>query len=128
MSDAYNDGYQKQVNESGFYPMEYDSKIGYYTPNGAVDGVDIYVDFDEMSFSKLKPLCDKSLEQVGHTPWNKISNARPDIFSAVNAIEEELEETARGKKYIVAIFSINISLGSFYKYVVPKINLVTDDY
>ena len=92
MSDAYNDGYQKQVNESGFYPMEYDSKMGYYTPNGTVDGVDTYIDFDEMSFSELKALRDKYLEQVGHTPWNKIANARPDIFHAVNAIEEELED------------------------------------
>jgi len=92
MSGAYNDGYQKQVNESGFYPMEYDSKMGYYTPNGTVDGVDTYMDFDEMSFSELKALRDKYLEQVGHTPWNKIANARPDIFHAVNAIEEELED------------------------------------
>lgn len=92
MAGAYNDGYQKQVNESGFYPMEYDSKMGYYTPNGTVDGVDTYIDFDEMSFSELKALRDKYLEQVGHTPWNKIANARPDIFHAVNAIEEELED------------------------------------
>ena len=92
MSDAYNNGFQKQVNESGFYPMEYDSKIGYYTPNGTVDGIDTYIDFDEMSFSELKALRDKYLEQVGHTPWNKIANVRPDIFNAVNAIEEELEE------------------------------------
>jgi len=80
------------INESGFYPMEYDSKMGYYTPNGTVDGVDTYIGFDDMSFSELKALRDKYLEQVGHTPWNKIANARPDIFHAVNAIEEELED------------------------------------
>lgn len=97
MSNAYNDGYQKQVNESGFYPMEYDSKIGYYIPSGTVDGVDTYIGFDEMSFRELKVLRDKYLVQVGYTPWKKVANAWSGIFHAVNAIEEELED--RRKRY-----------------------------
>lgn len=79
------------IRESGFNPLIYDKNMGWYEPHDIIDGEDNYTDFDDMSDEELYALKNKYLEQAGHTPYNKLANARPDIFHALQAIDDEIE-------------------------------------
>ena len=78
---------ESRINEGGFRPLEWDATHKMYLPSENDE-----IDFDEMSLSELKTLRDKYLEQVGHTPMNKLANVRPDIFHALQSINNEIKD------------------------------------